>query len=123
MFFPGHVRQTERAHPVTGKKWQVGVLEWVQEHHRPGRSVSRQVCALVKPLETTGTFNPARNWMITLIEPASPQATKDESKIAIARQAIDENFNSVPSLSMVGSGAIIMSHALGYYYFKRERAS
>jgi hypothetical protein len=29
----------ERAQPVTGEKWQVGVLEWVREHHRPGRSV------------------------------------------------------------------------------------
>jgi uncharacterized membrane protein (DUF373 family) len=39
--------------------------------------------------------------------------------IAIARHAIDVDFNKVPSLSMVGIGAIIVSLALGYYYFKK----
>jgi uncharacterized membrane protein (DUF373 family) len=39
--------------------------------------------------------------------------------IAIARHAIDVDFNSVPSFSMVGIGAIILSLALGYYYFKK----
>ena len=39
--------------------------------------------------------------------------------IAIARHAIDVDFSSVPSLSMVGIGVIIVSIALAYYYFKK----
>lgn len=39
--------------------------------------------------------------------------------IAIARHAIDVDFNSVPSLSMIGIGVIIVSLALGYYFFKK----
>ena len=39
--------------------------------------------------------------------------------IAIARHAIDVDFNSVPSLSMVGIGVMVVSLALSYYYFKK----
>ena len=39
--------------------------------------------------------------------------------IAIARHAIDVDFNSVPSLSMVGIGVMIGSLAFAYYYFKK----
>lgn len=39
--------------------------------------------------------------------------------IAIARHAIDLDFQTVPPLSMIGIGVIIISLALGYYYFKK----
>jgi uncharacterized membrane protein (DUF373 family) len=39
--------------------------------------------------------------------------------IAIARHAIDVDFNHVPPLSMIGIGAIILALAVGYFYFKR----
>jgi uncharacterized membrane protein (DUF373 family) len=39
--------------------------------------------------------------------------------IAIARHAIDVDFNNVPPLEMIGIGAIIISLAVGYFYFKK----
>lgn len=39
--------------------------------------------------------------------------------IAIARHAIDVDYKTIPSLSMIGTGVIIMALALGYYYFKK----
>jgi len=39
--------------------------------------------------------------------------------IAIARHAIDVDFNNVPPLAMVGIGAIIIALAVGYFYFKK----
>ncbi len=39
--------------------------------------------------------------------------------IAIARHAIDVDYKTIPAMSMVGTGAIIIALALGYYYFKK----
>lgn len=39
--------------------------------------------------------------------------------IAIARHAIDVDYKTLPALSMIGTGAIIIALAIGYYYFKR----
>jgi uncharacterized membrane protein (DUF373 family) len=39
--------------------------------------------------------------------------------IAIARHAIDVDFNQVPPLAMVGIGAMIIALAVGYYYFRK----
>jgi uncharacterized membrane protein (DUF373 family) len=39
--------------------------------------------------------------------------------IAIARHAIDVDYKTIPSLSMIGTGVIIIALALGYYYFKK----
>ncbi len=39
--------------------------------------------------------------------------------IAIARHAIDVDYKTVPALSMIGTGAIIIALAVGYYYFRR----
>lgn len=39
--------------------------------------------------------------------------------IAIARHAIDVDYKTIPSLSMIGTGVIIMALSLGYYYFKK----
>ena len=39
--------------------------------------------------------------------------------IAIARHAIDVDFNNVPPLEMIGIGAIIIALAVGYFYFKK----
>ena len=39
--------------------------------------------------------------------------------IAIARHAIDVDYKTVPALSMIGTGAIILALAVGYYYFKK----
>jgi uncharacterized membrane protein (DUF373 family) len=39
--------------------------------------------------------------------------------IAIARHAIDVDFNNVPPLTMIGIGAIIIALAVGYFYFKK----
>jgi uncharacterized membrane protein (DUF373 family) len=39
--------------------------------------------------------------------------------IAIARHAIDVDYNNVPSQSMIGIGAIIIALAVGYFYFKK----
>jgi uncharacterized membrane protein (DUF373 family) len=39
--------------------------------------------------------------------------------IAIARHAIDVNFNNVQPLAMIGIGAIIIALAVGYFYFKK----
>jgi uncharacterized membrane protein (DUF373 family) len=42
--------------------------------------------------------------------------------IAIARHAIDVDFNNVPPLAMIGIGAIIIALAVGYFYFKKASA-
>jgi uncharacterized membrane protein (DUF373 family) len=39
--------------------------------------------------------------------------------IAIARHAIDVDYKTMPPLSMIGTGVIIIALALGYYYFKK----
>ncbi len=39
--------------------------------------------------------------------------------IAIARHAIDVDYKTIPPLSMIGTGAIIIALAGGYYYFKK----
>lgn len=39
--------------------------------------------------------------------------------IAIARHAIDVDYKTIPALSMIGTGAIIIALAAGYYFFKR----
>ena len=39
--------------------------------------------------------------------------------IAIARHAIDVDYKTIPPLSMIGTGVIIIALALGYYYFKK----
>jgi uncharacterized membrane protein (DUF373 family) len=39
--------------------------------------------------------------------------------IAIARHAIDVDYKTVPALSMIGTGSIIIALAVGYYCFKK----
>jgi len=39
--------------------------------------------------------------------------------IAIARHAIDVDYTTVPALTMVGMGTIILALAVGYFYFKK----
>ncbi len=39
--------------------------------------------------------------------------------IAIARHAIDVDYKTVPALSMIGTGVIILALAAGYYFFKK----
>ena len=39
--------------------------------------------------------------------------------IAIARHAIDVDFNTIPPMAMVGIGAMIIALAVGYYYFRK----
>lgn len=39
--------------------------------------------------------------------------------IAIARHAIDVDYNNVPPQARVGIGAIIIPRAVGYFYFKK----
>ena len=43
--------------------------------------------------------------------------------IAIARHAIDVDYKTVAPLTMMGMGAIIISLAVGYYYFKKASAA
>ncbi len=39
--------------------------------------------------------------------------------IAIARHVIDLDLDTTPSLSLIGTGVIILALAVGYYYFRK----
>jgi uncharacterized membrane protein (DUF373 family) len=42
--------------------------------------------------------------------------------IAIARHVIDMDLDTAPSLSLIGTGVIVLALAVGYYYFKKAGA-
>jgi uncharacterized membrane protein (DUF373 family) len=43
--------------------------------------------------------------------------------IAIARHIIELDLRTIPSLSLIGTGVVVIALAVGYYYFRKAGAS